>query len=63
MLGGVFVNLLLGVFIYSLTLFYYGDKYLSNDNITDGVWCVDSIAFDLGFKTGDKILSADGKKS
>ena len=62
MLGGVFVNLLLGVFIYSLTLFYYGDKYLSNDNITDGVWCVDSIAFDLGFKTGDKILSADGKK-
>jgi len=62
MLGGVFVNLLLGVFIYSLTLFYYGDKYLSNDNITDGVWCVDSIAFDLGFKNGDKILSADGKK-
>ena len=62
MLGGVFVNLLLGVFIYSLTLFYYGDKYLSNDNITDGVWCVDSIALDLGFKTGDKILSADGKK-
>ena len=62
MLGGVFVNLLLGVFIYSLTLFYYGDKYLSNDNMTDGVWCVDSIALDLGFKTGDKILSADGKK-
>ena len=62
MLGGVLVNLLLGVFIYSLTLFYYGDKYLSNDNMTDGVWCVDSIALDLGFKTGDKILSADGKK-
>ena len=62
MLGGVLVNLLLGVFIYSLTLFYYGDKYLSNDNITDGVWCVDSIALDLGFKTGDKILFADGKK-
>ena len=62
MLGGVLVNLLLGVFIYSLTLFYYGDKYLSNDNITDGVWCVDSLALDLGFKTGDKILFADGKK-
>ena len=62
MLGGVLVNLLLGVFIYSLTLFYYGDKYLSNDNITDGVWCMDSIALDLGFRTGDKILFADGKK-
>tara|TARA_B100001109_G_C18829839_1_gene458938 strand:+ start:17 stop:1354 length:1338 start_codon:yes stop_codon:yes gene_type:complete len=62
MLGGVLVNLLLGVLIYSLTLFYYGDKYLANDNITDGVWCVDSIALDLGFNTGDKILASEGKK-
>ena len=37
MLGGVVVNLLLGVFIYSMTLYTYGDKYLSNQNLTDGI--------------------------
>ena len=62
MVGGVAVNLLLGVFIYSLTLFVYGDKYLPNDSLNDGVWCTEKMAENLGFKTGDKIVSADGKK-
>ena len=61
MLGGVVVNLLLGVFIYSMTLYTYGDKYLSNQNLTDGIWCVDSLSRDLGFKTGDKILLIEGE--
>jgi regulator of sigma E protease len=60
MLGGVFVNLILGVFIYSMTLFVYGDKYLANDDLTDGVWFKDGFALALGFENGDKILSADG---
>ena len=42
MLGGVIVNLLLGIFIYSMTLYVYGDKYLPNKNIVDGIWCVDN---------------------
>ena len=62
MLGGVFVNLLLGIFIYSMTLYFYGDKYLPNENLTDGVWCVSDIGNNLGFKNGDKFLSADGEK-
>ena len=61
MLGGVVVNLLLGVFIYSMTLYSYGDKYLSNQNLTDGIWCVDGLSRDLGFKTGDKILLIEGE--
>ena len=61
MLGGVVVNLLLGVFIYSMTLYTYGDKYLSNQNLTDGIWCVDGLSTDLGFKTGDKILLIEGE--
>ena len=60
MLGGVAVNVLLGIFIYSMTLYVYGDKYLPNNNLTDGVWCVNDLGADLGFKTGDKIISADG---
>lgn len=61
MLGGVFVNLLLGIFIYSMTLFSYGDRYLPNNNLSDGLWCVDSLSNEIGFRTGDKILSIDGQ--
>jgi len=60
MIGGVFVNLVLGIFIYSMTLYSYGDKYLPNKNIKDGLWCVDELANELGFKNGDKVISADG---
>ena len=60
MLGGVTVNLFLGIFIYSMTLYTYGDKYLPNENIKDGLWCTDDLATEIGFKSGDKIISADG---
>ena len=62
MLGGVTVNLLLGIFIYSMTLYVYGDKYLPNENLTEGVWCVGEMAKDLGFENGDRFLTADGEK-
>jgi regulator of sigma E protease len=61
MVGGVVVNLLLGVFIYSMTLYTYGDKYLANNDLKDGIWCVDKLSGDLGFLSGDKILSVDGE--
>ena len=40
MLGGVTVNLFLGIFIYSMTLYTYGDKYLPIENMKDGVHAV-----------------------
>jgi regulator of sigma E protease len=61
MLGGVTVNLFLGIFIYSMTLYTYGDKYLPIENMKDGVHA-NEMATTLGFKTGDKIISADGFK-
>jgi regulator of sigma E protease len=57
MLGGVIVNLVLGFIIYSAVLYTWGEKYMPNKNLTDGIWCVDSIATDIGFRNGDKILS------
>jgi regulator of sigma E protease len=57
MLGGVVVNLILGFIIYSAVLFTWGEKFLPAKNLTDGIWCVDSIATDIGFRNGDKILS------
>ncbi|MBN2274882.1 MAG: RIP metalloprotease RseP [Bacteroidales bacterium] len=57
MLGGVIVNLILGFVIYSMVLFTWGEKYLPNQNLNDGIWCVDSIAHEIGFENGDKIVS------
>jgi regulator of sigma E protease len=57
MLGGVIVNLILGFLIYTAVLYTWGEKYLPVKNLTDGIWCVDSMATEIGFKNGDKILS------
>jgi regulator of sigma E protease len=63
MLGGVFVNFILGIFIYIMLMYTYGEKYLPNDNVKDGIWVqdTDSLAIDLGLETGDKILTVDGQ--
>ncbi len=57
MLGGVFVNLILGIVIYSFVLFAWGEKYLPNENLKDGIWCIDSLALEIGLRDGDKIIS------
>ena len=62
MLGGVFVNFILGIFIYIMLMYSYGEKYLPNENITNGLWVQDSLAISLGLQNGDKILSVDGEE-
>jgi regulator of sigma E protease len=62
MLGGVFVNFILGIFIYIMLMYSYCEKYLPNENVTDGVWVQDSLAISLGLQNGDKILRVDGEE-
>ena len=62
MLGGVFVNFVLGIFIYIMLMYSYGEKYLPNDNVIDGVLVQYSLAISLGLQNGDKILSVDGEE-
>ena len=62
MLGGVFVNFVLGIFIYIMLMWAYGERYLPNDNLKNGVWVQDTLAMNLGLQTGDKILTVDGDK-
>ncbi|MDX6745686.1 RIP metalloprotease RseP [Polaribacter sp. PL03] len=62
MLGGVFVNFVLGIFIYIMLMWVYGERYLPNENVKDGVWVENKLAENLGLKTGDKILTVDGQK-
>ena len=62
MLGGVFVNFVLGIFIYIMLMWGYGERYLPNENVKDGVWVQSELAENLGLQTGDKILTVDGEK-
>jgi regulator of sigma E protease len=62
MLGGVIMNVLLAVFIYIVLLFNYGEKYLPTQNLTDGIFVMDSVLLDVGIRTGDKIISIEGQE-
>ncbi|MCF6298014.1 MAG: RIP metalloprotease RseP [Flavobacteriaceae bacterium] len=60
MLGGVTVNFIFGIFIYIMILFIWGEKYLSNNSLKDGIAVQNQLGTDLGLETGDKILTIDG---
>lgn len=59
MIGGVVVNFLLGIFIFAMILWSFGEKYLPNENAVYGIQ-VDSIGHAMGFRNGDKILEVEG---
>ena len=61
MVGGVTVNIILGILIYSMTLFVWGEEYLPTKNVKYGIGC-DSSAIKMGLKDGDKILSVNNKE-
>lgn len=56
MLGGVTVNFILGFFIFSMILWKWGEEYLPNAAIKDGIY-VDSLGHKLGLEDGDQIVS------
>ncbi|WOD44934.1 RIP metalloprotease RseP [Hwangdonia lutea] len=62
MLGGVTVNFLLAILIYIGMSYFYGDKFLPNDHIKDGLLIESTVANKAGLLTGDKILAVDGEK-
>ncbi|AJR02762.1 RIP metalloprotease RseP [Siansivirga zeaxanthinifaciens] len=62
MLGGVTVNFLLAILIYIGMSYAYGDKFLPNASIKDGVLIESSVANKAGLLTGDKIISVDGDR-
>ena len=62
MLGGVTVNFILAFIIYIGMAFSYGDNYIANSSLKDGIWVTSPVVEDAGIKTGDQIVSVDGKK-
>jgi regulator of sigma E protease len=62
MLGGVTVNFILAFIIYIGMAFAYGDTYIANADMKDGLLIENQAMINAGFKTGDKIISVDGTK-
>ena len=60
MLGGVTVNFILAFIIYIGMAFVYGDTFVASADFKDGMLIENPVMEKAGFKTGDKILAADG---
>ena len=58
MIGGVLVNFLLALFIYSMILFYWGDTYIPVKNMTMGMK-FNTEAKQYGFKDGDILVGTE----
>jgi regulator of sigma E protease len=62
MLGGVTVNFILAFIIYIGMAYAYGDSYIANADMKDGLLIENQAMINAGFKSGDKIVAVDGEK-
>ena len=62
MLGGVTVNFILAVVIYIGLAYNYGKTSIPLSSIKDGFLIENPILNEIGFKTGDRIISVDNKE-
>jgi hypothetical protein len=60
MLGGIIMNVLVAIVIFSMILFKYGEDKIPMSSLKNGVAFQDSIYNQIGFQNGDKIVSVDG---
>ncbi|HEY0899615.1 MAG TPA: RIP metalloprotease RseP, partial [Sphingobacteriaceae bacterium] len=61
MLGGVTVNIILGIFIFWMLTFKLGESYTPNSQLVNGI-APGSIGKEIGLETGDKIIAVNDKK-
>lgn len=61
MLGGVTVNVVLGIFIFWMLAFSYGETYIPNSEAKNGIIAYE-LAQEIGLKTGDKIIGVNGQE-
>lgn len=62
MLGGVTVNFILAFIIYIGMAFAYGDTFIANEDLKDGLLVENKTMQNVGFRTGDHVVSVDGEK-
>jgi regulator of sigma E protease len=61
MLGGVTVNIILGIFIFWMITLKYGETYVPNNKLPFGI-APGSVGKTIGLEPGDRILAVDGKE-
>jgi regulator of sigma E protease len=62
MLGGIFVNVVVGVMIFIGLTYAFGDTYILKDEVNkNGGFHVGPIGESIGLKTGDKIVKINGQ--
>ncbi|RMG21293.1 MAG: RIP metalloprotease RseP [Bacteroidetes bacterium] len=62
MTGGVIMNVILGIFIFSMLKFMYGEQKLPMSAAEYGIQVIDnSLGQIVGFQTGDKLISYNGE--
>ncbi|RZK66733.1 MAG: RIP metalloprotease RseP, partial [Pedobacter sp.] len=61
MLGGIIVNVVVGIFIFWMMAFKYGDTFMPNDKLTYGI-SPGVVGKQMGLQPGDKILAVNGQK-
>ncbi len=61
MLGGVTVNIIVGIFIFWMLTYKYGETYIPNNQLKFGI-APGIVGQQMGLQGGDKILAINGKK-
>mgnify|MGYP001589129359 CR=1 FL=1 len=63
MIGGVTVNFILGILIFALSLWFYGEQWLPTSTVNngDGIF-VTEIGKKVGLEHGDKVLKVNGEE-
>ncbi len=61
MVGGVAVNFILGIILFSIIVFVWGEMYIANKDVKEGI-AVSQMAYEMGLRDGDKIISVGDKE-
>lgn len=61
MLGGIIVNIIVGIFIFWMLTFFKGQNYIVNEKLTNGI-AVGEIGKEIGLQNGDRILAINDSK-
>ncbi|TCD00946.1 RIP metalloprotease RseP [Pedobacter psychroterrae] len=61
MLGGVAVNIVVGIFIFWMLAFTYGETFIANSSVLNGI-NPGEIGKEIGLKKGDRVVAVNGNK-
>ena len=61
MLGGVVVNIIVGIFIFWMLAFTYGETFIPNSSAMNGI-NPGEIGKEIGLKKGDRVVAVNGNK-